>query len=333
MATLILALAFQGCSFLIGDPYGNYFQKADRWINLRSELKNLTGLNLNDMNGLAVVKAMSGGTPCDYVFFMADYSNKTSRIRALGYDGLNLLSFDAPSTIGVLSAAVDANTDIKVGDTSYFASSLMSTLHTGIPTGKWLITDNAPAMNYLLYSNGTILNKDSYDSATWSFGVNTTLQISSGVGQWNLARVAVLGDGRVCLLFSLGMGNQGKIQAVTFADYSTLANAFIAGTPIMSMVSGVEIGSQVDVNTTGGSIDGPSGIDAWITENGVVAMTTNNNNQATFSRFPLSSGSSVDSYSMTYNSGNLCFFESAGTYWYVFDAGSGRLVRLRTWWK
>ena len=141
----------------------------------------------------------------------------------------------------------------------------------------------------------------------------------------------MLDDGRVCLLFSLGMGDQGKVQALTFADYSTFDVAFGVGGLMESLNASKS--SQIDVTASGDSYIGPSGIDAWITENGVVAMTTTNNSQATFSRYPLGSGGSVDSYSMTYNSGNMYFFESSGRYWYVFDVGSGRLVRLRTWWK
>ena len=330
LAIIVIALAFQACSFLLGDPYGNYFQKADRWVNLRSELKNQAGLNLSEVNGLAVVKTTSGGAPFDYVFFMADFSDNTSRIRALGYEGLNLLSFDAAPTGGVLSAAVDLNTDIKIGNASYYASSLANS-QNNLPTGKWLITDNPTTSNFLLYSDGTQLHKDPY-SLSWVSGTPDILQISSGAGPWNLARVAVLGDGRVCLLFSLGIGNQGKIQATTFTNYNALNTVFAIGNPLMDSLN-VVISSQIDVNSSGGSVEGPSGIDAWITENGVVAMTTTGNNIATFSRYPLGSGSSVDSYSMTYNSGNLFFFESSGSYWYVFDIGSGRLVRLRTWWK
>ena len=219
--------------------------------------------------------------------------------------------------------------DIKVGDASYGASSITS-VHTGLPTGKWLITDNPTTSNFLIYSDGINLHRDLYDSS-WLPGVIGQSQISSVPGPWNLSRVAVLGDGRICLLFSLGMGDQGKIQAVTFADYPTFDSAFGVG-GLMESPDAVK-GSQIAVTTFGGSFDGPSGIDAWITENGVVAMTTTSNNQATFSRYPLGSGGSVDSYSMTYYSGNLYFFESSGRYWYIFDVGSGRLVRLRTWWK
>jgi hypothetical protein len=115
LGTVTLALVSQSCSYLLGDPYGDYMQKADRWVNLRSELQT-KGLTLNDAYGLAVVQASFGGTPYNYVFFVANFADGTSRIRALGYDGLDLLGFEASPSGGIFSAASDINGYIKIGD-------------------------------------------------------------------------------------------------------------------------------------------------------------------------------------------------------------------------
>ena len=338
LAVAAFVLVFQGCTYLIGDPYGDYMQKAVRWVNLRSGLQNQTGLTLDSVSGLVVTKASSGGIPHDYVFIMADFSDKTSRIKAFGYDGLDLLEFETYSSGGVFSPTADVAGDIKIDSQCYYADSL--TLHwSSLPIGKVLIADTANAINYMLYtSSGTpsLLYADQNDMG-WTF-INLLggWQIGSTTETWSLARASVLGDGRLCLLFFSGSDGQPKIQSATFTSIADFAAAFapaiaagvnLLDSPAASVSARVDLGSQNSVS------DNSSGIKAWITVNGVVSMTTSGNNINTFSRYPLGPGNVTDSYSLTSSSSNLWYFEPSGSYWYFFDVGSGRLVRLRTWWK
>jgi hypothetical protein len=332
LGTATLALVSQSCSYLLGDPYGDYMQKADRWVDVRSALQT-KGQTLNEIFGFAVVKTSFSGTPCNYVFFVADFADNTSGIRALAYDDLGLLSFAEPPSGGVFSAAVDKTGDIKIDDKSYNPSTLLPQF-PGLPSGEWLITDNPATTNYLLYSDGmNRLHMDSYDGL-WTAGATGTWQISS-TAAWNLVRVAVLSDGRVCLLFSLGQGGQGKVQLATFAGFAAFNSAFIAGIPDLMDSMAVTLSAPIDVNTNNGSFDSSSGIGAWITEKGIVALTNynNNNNLETFTRFPLGPGGAEDSYSLISSQNDLFYFEPSGDYWYLFATGSGRLVRLRAWWK
>jgi hypothetical protein len=327
-----LALVSLGCSYLLGDPYGDYMQKADRWIDLRSALQT-KGLALNYVNGLAVVKTVFGGTPYSYVFFTVSYTDNTSGIRALTYDDLGLLGFEASPRGGVFSAAVDKSGNIKIDDTSYNPSALLPQL-SGLPIGEWLITDNPATTNYLLYSDGmSQLHMDSYDGL-WTPGTTGTWQISS-TGAWNLVHVAVLSDGRVCLLFSLGQGGQATVQLATFQNFSFFHSAFTAASTNLLASTDATLSAPIGVNTSNGSFNGSSGIPAWITEKGIVALTNynNNNNLETFTRFPLGPGAAEDSYSLTSSQNNLFYFEPSGDYWYLFATGAGRLVRMRAWWK
>jgi hypothetical protein len=306
-------------------------QKADRWIDLRSALQT-KGLALNYVTGLAAIKTVIGGTAYNYVFFMASYADNTSGIGELAYDNLGLLRLEASPSDGVFSAAVDKSGNIKIGDTSYNPGTLLPQL-SGLPIGEWLITDNPATTNYLLYSDGmNQLHMDSYNGI-WTPGATGTWQISS-TGSWNLARVAVLSDGRVCLLFSLG---QGKVQLATFAGFATFNSAFIAGIPDLMDSPDATLSAPIGVNTNNGNFNGSSEISAWITEKGVVALTNysnnNNNNLETFTRFPLGPGVAEGSYSLTASQNDLFYFEPSGDYWYVFTTGTGRLVRLRVWWK
>jgi hypothetical protein len=179
------------------------------------------------------------------------------------------------------------------------------------------------------------LHMDSYNGL-WAGGTTGTWQISS-TAAWNLARVAVLSDGRVCLLFILGQGGQGKVQLATFQNFTLFNSAFLAASTDLLASSDATLSALIDVNTSNGSFDSPSGVDAWITEKGIIAQTNNNtntnNNLETLTRFPLGPGGASDSYSLTSSQNDLLYFESSGNYWYIFDPGSGRLVRLRAWWK
>jgi len=198
------------------------------------------------------------------------------------------------------------------------------------------MVDIGPSTNYLLYTTTSdptdLIHMDGY-SAGWANVSSATWQISSGSDMWTLARAAQLVDGRVCLLFFLNNGSQGKAIAATFANFSTLASAFAAGNPYLMGSADANLSADMDVVTTNGSYGSPAGIDAWIIEDGIVSMTSTINNRTTFNLFPFGSGAATKSYSMTANYSYLYYFQPSGEYWYLFDYSSGRLVCLRPWWK
>ena len=334
LAIAAFVLVFQGCTYLVGDPFGDYMQKAARWVNLRNGLKDQTGLILDSVSGFAVIKASSGGTPYDYIFLMADFSDTTSRIKALSYDSLDLLGFEGYSSVGVFSPAADVGGDLKIDSQSFYADSL-NFHRNSLPIDKVLVADTASLINYMLYTSSStpsLLYTDQNDT-NWTYVMTLGgWQIGSSTETWSLARASVLGDGRLCLLFYSGSDGQSKIQSATFTSIADFASAFASGGNLLDSPT-ASISARADLGSQNGVSDSYSGIKAWITENGVVSMTTSGNNVNTFSRFPLGPGNATDSYSMTSSSSNLWYFEPSGSYWYFFDVGSGRLVRLRTWWK
>jgi hypothetical protein len=333
-----LALAFAGCSFLLGDPYGDFMQKAVAWVNLRAALQTNDGLTLNGLNAISVAVPGTGGTANAYVFVQGDFGND-SLVGALGYDTLDLKNFELPTSGGVLSTNFDVDGNIRIWAQSFDAGTLnLNSNLTGISPqsiGAWLIADGSASVNYLIYTSpsdsSNLLHMDAY-SASWSPGSTETHQIGSATDTWSLARVAVLGDGRVCLLFFLGQGSQNVVLAETFKDFPTFASAMAAASPDLLDTAGVTSTSGIGVDSSNGSVNGSSGVDAWITENGIVSLTHGNGNNLSFSRYPLGPGGQIDGYSMSDNQSALFYFETSGKYWYYFDGGSGRFYRLRTWW-
>jgi hypothetical protein len=328
-----LALAASGCSFLLGDPYGDYLQKAERWVDLRTELEKKAGLTLNDLSGIAVGQGSRAGSHYSYVFLQANFADYTSRIGALGYEGLDLLDFQAFPNMGPLMADADAMGDIRIGNQAYFADSLLPSVPTPA-AGHWLVTDSPPGSNFLLFTDGmSLLHKDEYTAAWSPVGPPPPWPISSTPESWNLVRATVLKDGRICLLFFLGgAGWQGTVRCAAFANYASFAAAFALASPSLFDSPAANLSASISLSSSGGSWDGPSGVGAWITEAGVVALTSNNNNRYTLTRYPLGPGAALDSYSMTASYDDLLYFEASGKYWYRFDRSSGRLFRLRTWW-
>lgn len=328
-----LALAFSGCSFLLGDPYGDYLQKAERWVDLRTELEQKAGLSLSNLSAIAVGRGSKAGSDYSYVFLQAEFADMTSRIGALGYGDFQLQGFQTYPGFGPLMAAADATGNIRIGNQAYFADSLLPSVPTPA-AGQWLVTDSPPASNFLLFTDGmNLLHKDEYSPAWGAVGSPPPWPVSSTPESWNLARAAVLADGRVCLLFVLGGGGwQATVRCAAFANYASFAAAFALGSPSLFDSPSARLSPAVSLSSSGGSWDGPAGVGAWITDAGLVALTSNNNNRYTLTRYPLGPGSALDSYSMAASFDDLLYFEASGNYWYRFDRGTGRLFRLRTWW-
>jgi hypothetical protein len=333
---LALALAFstESCSYLLGDPYGNYLQKVDAWVDLRTMLQAATGLTLDNVYAMDVAEGTYLGTTYRHAFLMCDFTNNTGSLHALDYNNLALSSYSfSPSTPWVFSASATLDGDIRIGSSTYRADLALS-------TGNSLVSPSWPAWtlregstyNDLVYSDGSnMLHIDCYDGA-WAAQTTNTWQISS-TGSWQLARARLLADGRVCLLFIMGNGGQGSIRAACFPDFATFRAAFVAAAPALMDSAVAGLSEVMPLNSNNGSYNNPSGVSAWLTADGAVSLTDQGNNSFTFQRYPYSPGSAIDKYVLSANYDELIYFEDTGNYWYRFDRVLGRLYRLRTWWK
>jgi hypothetical protein len=330
-----LALAFSGCSYLLGDPYGNYLQKTEGWVDLRESLQTATGKTLERLNAMDVVEGSYLGSTYRHVFLKCDFADKTSRVRSLGYDDFSLSSFDdSPSGPEIFSASQTISGDIRIGNTAY-RGDLGSIMWSGLASpswSAWTIHDGVAASNLVYSDAANSLHIDRYDT-TWGAQSTLSWQISSASGPWLLARAKLLADGRVVLLFFAGMGGEGTIRGASFANFASLYTAASAGTPALMESSDASLSDPVHVYSPDGSNDRPPGISAWLTQAGLVSLTDQgNNNSFTFRRFPYGPGKEMDKYTVSANHDELFFFEASGRYWYRFDRGTGKLFRLRTWW-
>ena len=256
-----------------------------------------------------------------------------SRLFALEYGSLSLLNFQAYSSGGTLSSSFDALGDIRIGSQSYLPGSLF--LNEQLPLtypwiGAWLVSDGT--LNYFLYSSANILHADAF-TTTWAPVSTTSWQIGSSSESWDIARVAMLSNQRLCLLFSQS-NRQGTIVAAVFKDLASFVTAAAAGGGFILESADASVGSRISGYSSNG-VGSPSGVDAWITEAGIVARTNtngSNSNSFSFVRYPLGPGGQIDGYSFDSNYKDLVYFEPSGNCMYYFDLGSGRLFRMRTWW-
>ena len=329
--------ALAGCSFLMGDPYGDFLQKADKWLDLRAEFQAKAGLTLNDISGIHFAEGFVGATPYRYLFIEGDFTDGSSRIRALGYDNLGLLGFETMPNPGTLTAEADLNGDIKIETNSYFADTLNTHL-TSLPVGsdgswKWLIADSTLAINCMFHVGSSDHKLHMHEhSLAWVAGA-TPKWVIRGAELWDLAQIVKLDDGRISVLLSQGGGDYNTVIAATYPSFAIFHSDYAGAFDLLSSPD-ASVSSVIDSYSSNGGYSGPSGLNAWITANGVVSITSgNNNNSITLTRYPLGPGSSLDSYSLSSQHDELLYFEPSGKYWYRFDRGSGRLFRLRTWWK
>jgi hypothetical protein len=341
LAAVSAALGLGSCAYLLADPYGETLQKAQGWANLRQEMHGQTGLDLQRLSGISAV----GG----YVFFQAEFSDASSQQFALNYGDLSLVP---PSLFGRMSdmpgpfnACVDYNGHICLGRDAYDPGTFYHWA-TGLPGGPWLLDHDNSTGSYNYYFNTDTPNQLAVNgyavfpqnppyttTGSWYWSL-----IGPAGENWTLARVLTLDDYRVCLLFYKGDGSAGAVRAGVFANmgaFLTLINSHPTSPPgylLGTLDPTLAIGDPIKVVSFNGSFDSPSGLDAWITRDGIVAVTADSNGRFTFSRYPQGPGGEIDRFSMSSGYDSLFYFEPSGKYWYSYDPSAGRLFRLRTWW-
>ena len=70
----------------------------------------------------------------------------------------------------------------------------------------------------------------------------------------------------------------------------------------------------------------------WITQDGPVSMGYANSGR-TFSQLNFGAAGGGSSYSLKLDGSVSFSFDFTGTYWFLHDPATGKLYKLRTWWK
>jgi hypothetical protein len=314
IALLSPILLFSSCSYLLGGPFPAYEQRI---------------VAMTDFD--AAVKAASGGSALQFINGL-DYleSNGSSGVfvRLGTQDGkLRLLTFDGESlgapVAYVFGAAAPFGSGFGLAASGdYVSGQLALKWDSRVPES----TQPTPPVNTILLSEGGInycfstassvssLSALTYD-ASWAALSTITMPISA-TGSWSLIS-AGQGGGYYCFLFFRGDTN----------TYRAFRTTSVASMPWSSLFDDPTV--SADYKTAEFSADRYS---LWITADGPVTAS-NDNNGKSFSLLEFGAAASTSGYSLKIGGSASYSFESSGSYWFMYEAATGRLYKLRTWWK
>jgi hypothetical protein len=318
LVPLFASLCLSACSYLLDDPYGGFLQKAAAYADLGSALGSSQFLD-----GMMSAEAQTS------TYLFAEFADPSGArmVKALDPMSLELAAFSGQGSPLTFCAATAANAEFVVASHAYGPSTL--NLDTACPAGLgWLAADSTTGNNCLfpfVAASSQRLSFYVYDS---SWKNRTTIQrvFSSSTENWQLARALILVDGSFAVLAFDGRGGTGSLRA---ARYPNLA-AFLASTgPILDSASSSAVAS---VDTQQGSIGSAMGVPAWPTVDGLIALVSDANGVFRLARYGYDGLGEKDEYVLSSRPDAALYFESSGTYWYLYERSAGRLFRLRTWW-
>jgi hypothetical protein len=313
----LAALILSGCHYLLDDVYGNYLQYAEAQADLRDEFG--ASLDLDTIEGMSI--AATGSKTL--LFVEALDREGASLVRALDPLSLSLDAFSADAPASTFGAASDANAEFVIGTKAFFPST-MSVDIAASPAEGILVADVAAGRNYLFpaaEAPSPTLRFRSYD-ASWGGSVELSRPFSSGGESWIVARATVLGDGRFALIAFAGSSGKGIARA---AAYPSVADFVASASPALAA-------SPISLDSSLGGIGSRAGLSAWATTDGAVAIESDSGGRIRLARYGYGDGLEKDGFELSSRQDMRFYFEPSGRYWYLFERGSGRLYRLRTWW-
>jgi hypothetical protein len=309
---LLSPIVFSSCSYLVGDSFPAYDQRI---------------VAMTDFD--AAVKTASGGSPLQYLIRLDYLESKGSSgvfVDLTTLDGLRrLISLDGGSLGSPLAYVFGGSTtfgnafglsasgDYVSGNVALRWDTRAPEAQAPTPPGNSILLSEAGS-NYCFSASGTTLSAEVYDAA-WNF-LSTTTEKIAAAGAWSLVS-AGQGGGYYCFLFFHGDTHM----------YRAFRTPSIASMSWTSLFDDAAVSS--DYMTPEFSADPYS---LWITVDGPVTASYENNGRS-FSLLKFGAAASTSSYSVKGDGSSSVSFESSGSYWFMHEAATGRLYKLRTWWK
>jgi hypothetical protein len=311
-AGLSCLFLFSSCSYLTGGPYPAYDQRI---------------VAMTDFN--AAVKAASGGSALQQLYSVEYLESKLSSgvFAVLGTeDGAQrLVTLDGGSLGAPVAYAFGAGT--LFGMSTGFGLSASGDYVRGQVALKWDTRVQEPynppshgillsegGGNYCFSASGSSLSIDSYDSSWGSPAVAT--KAIANAGTWTLVS-AGQGGGYYSFLF-----HHEETQA--FRAFRTTS---VASMPWTSLFDDPTV--SADDKTAEFSAESYS---LSITADGPVSVSYSNNGLV-FSLLNFGASASTSTYTIKNTGSQTYYFEPSGSYWFMYDQTTGRLSKLRTWWK
>ncbi len=325
-AALVACAMMSACGFLTSDSFPRWLSYAEASVDLRAIAVD-QGLGTDAYIGnLEFAPYVTGGTDYSKVLVYAT-GNGVARLLLLDPD---TLSFSFTKIYGGFTQALASVTGgflcgTQLVDPANLAA-LPSLAHTWTNNASsvrvFRVGDPATGSNYAVdpLSNQALF--ESYPTAWGSSTSTLTRDLDASGYAYNLL------DADYANGYSVLGQRQDNSQgyAASFPDSAT----FTAGGTVFDAASAVKTGPFPVADSN-----------AWLTADGPVAYYRDNNGSNRIVRYRYGTGDfttgaqaeELDSLVFDSDDVQLLSFDPSGTWWFIYDKLSGRLYKLRTWWR
>ncbi|HUW69355.1 MAG TPA: hypothetical protein VMX33_03920 [bacterium] len=326
VVVIVAATMVSTCGFLTSDIFPRWLSYAEASVDFRS-IAVAQGLGADaHIENLELAPYVTGGTDYSKVLVFAT-GNYTSRLMLLDPDRL---SFSFATLYGGFTRALASVTGGFLCGTQRVdplnPASIPTLAHawTNNTTSVrvFRVGDPSTGSNYSVDPLATQALFESYPTA-WGVATSTlTKNYDTALYSYNLLDAdyangySVLGQRQ----------DNGQGYAACFPDSAT----FTVGVTVFDSATALKTGPFPVADSN-----------AWLTADGPVAFYRGDNGSNRLVRYKWGTGNyttgaqaeELDSLVFDDNDVQLLSFDPSGTWWFIYDKLSGRLYKLRTWWK
>jgi len=315
LAAMMTALATVSCGFIGSDMFPRELQYAAGSYDLAedlgvepAEVGELRVERLTNSDGVSRVAVYVGGSAANSLYILDD---DLSLLRSYSQDSFSrFLGIDQSGDFacGTVFVPYDTSVDPTVG------------VNLGCDEGSFDVVGTSSVLYSSDGASGTVLNARNKISST-AYAVDSL--VSSGY-YFNTLDSSLIGETDRLFALLRDRSSGSSMLAIGFPDiYVDHA------TMLTTVLNGAQIDTMTGVSYTWIYVDNTDS--GWITADGVVALVHGNGSRLI--RFDLTSGEELDSIRIDSEWMQGISFEDGGAYWYFYDRQSGRLNKLRTWWR
>lgn len=326
VAALVATAMLSTCDFLTSDAFPRWLSYVEASVDFRS-IAVAQGLGSDAyIENLELAPYITGGIDYSKVLVFAS-GNNTSRLILLDPDNL---AFKFIKTYGGFTRAL-----ASVSNGFMCGTQIIDPANPGnIPTSAHAWTNNASSVRVFRVGDpGTGLNYavdplptqalfESYPTAWGGATSSLTRGFDASIHSYNLLHADYANGYSV--LGQRQENSQGYVAS--FPDSAT----FTAGGTVFDSGTAMKTGPFPIADNY-----------AWLTADGPVAYFRDSNGSNRIVRYRYGTGDfatgaqaqEIDSLPFDDNDVQLLSFDPSGTWWFIYDKLSGRLYKLRTWWK
>lgn len=312
---LALTLLLSACDFIGLDMFPPELMNVEADVDLAEIVAN-AGATLGRVRRIESLTSSASGKA--FVFAMVETSAGPLLMILDGAD----LAFEKLVSGNALNPAlgVDMDGNFQCGKVNVESSYLIDSGTTYGPNDGYHRLFPGLSGNLVFHSNNTnMITLEKF--ATWSTAASPTSAkqpfstLSTPITLLDAERFA---DGSAALLFTDSY-SYSTTYAMRFSDTNAVETAFSS--------SYLEDG-DLDATTIAYGVHDEG---AWVTKDGVILLRDDYDRRLI--RFEYGSGAEIDSKTIKTEWKEAVSFDPSGDFWFYYDSLSGRLYKMRTWWK